>query len=100
MHKETRLAQTTATKIKRKMRNGNFVRDSFRKRSAKKSGHFKFFTVLLLLADLHPHKVLLFLRSRERQKCIENLGSKNMEIKVAKLTLHLINVAEIEVYGN
>ena len=36
------------------------------------------------LADLHPDKVLLFLRSRERQKCIENLGSKNMEIKVAK----------------
>ena len=41
-----------------------------------------------------------FLRSRERQKCLETLGSKNMEIKVAKSTLHLINVAEIDVYGN
>ena len=28
---------------------------------------------------------------------IENLGSKNMEVKVAKLTLHLTNVAEIDV---
>ena len=35
-----------------------------------------------------------------RLKCIENLRSKNMEVNVAKLTLHLINVAEIDVYGN
>ena len=30
----------------------------------------KFFTVSLLLADLHPNKILLFLRCQECQKCI------------------------------
>ena len=44
---------------------------------AKKSGHFKFITGSLLLADLHPDKILLFLRCQEHQKCIENLGQKH-----------------------
>ena len=41
---------------------------------AKKSGHFKFYTVSLLVEELHANKILLFLRYGEEG--IEKLGSK------------------------
>ena len=86
MHKETKLAETSGTKIKRKIRDGNFVLDSFLKRFAKKSGHFfKFLTVSLFLADLHPDKILLFLRCEERWNVF---GVKNMDIKVAEINVY------------
>ena len=51
-----------------------------------------FFMVSLLLVDLHPNKIPLFLRCQE---CVLELGVKNMEIKVAKI---VVDVAEIKVY--
>ena len=63
-----------------------FAGYSLLKLYAKKSGHFNFITVSLLLADLHPDKILLFLRCQEHQKCIENLGSKTWKLRSRKLT--------------
>ena len=63
-----------------------FAGYSLLKLYAKKSGHFKFITVSLLLADLHPDKILLFLRCQEHQKCIDNLGSKIWKLRSRKLT--------------
>ena len=59
-------------------RNGNFVSGTFPKRmkSAKKSAHFKGLKVSLIRADLHPDKILLFLRCQECQKCIKNSEPK------------------------
>ena len=50
--------------------------------------------VSLLLVDLHPNKIPLFLRCQECQKCI-GIGGQNMEIKVVKI---VVDVAEIKVY--
>ena len=61
-----------------------FAGYSLLKLYANKSGQFKFITVSLLLADLHPDKILLFLRCQERQKCIENLGSKTWKSRSRK----------------
>jgi len=46
-----------------------------------------FVTVSLLLVDLHPKKILLFLKCQDCQKCIKDLRrAKIMEIKVAEIT--------------
>ena len=54
----------------------------------KKSGHFEGFSQALILAGLHPYKILLFLRCHEFQKCVENL-------EVPEINAHLINGANI-----
>ena len=48
-----------------------------RRGQAKKYGHFEgFFIVSLSLTDLHPDKILPFVRCQENQKCIKNNGNK------------------------
>ena len=54
-----------------------------------------FFTDVLILANLHTDKELLFLRCQECLKCIENLGPKQWNLRSLKLPPLLINGAEI-----
>ena len=47
-----------------------------------------FFTVSLLLVDFHVDKILLFLTCQECQKCIENLESLIMKVRVAEINVN------------
>ena len=50
-----------------------------------------FVTVSLLLVDLHPEKILFFLKCQDCQECINNLGSKWRKLRLQKLTFEKIN---------
>ena len=52
-----------------------------------------FLTVLLLRADLHADKILLFLRCQERQKCVQNNGNQSRENNVTLTVLIRLNAA-------
>ena len=80
------------------------VRDSFLKRAkgvkGKRSRHFEGSPVSLLLADLHPDLILLFLRCQECRKCVKNLELQQLKLRSRKLTLHSNKGTEININKN
>lgn len=60
-----------------------------------------FFTVSLLLVDLHLDKILLFLRYTSRMsKVYQEFRTEIMETKVVEINAPLINGMEINIHKN
>ena len=81
IHKDTKLVETMGTKLnvlKSEMETLFVVLSLIIGRvSSEEIWPFQgFVTVSLLLVDLHPKKILFFLKCQDCQECINNLGPK------------------------
>ena len=71
--------QSWTYNLKWKLFRGTFTRCTKRIKRRSLANLRGFVTVLLLRADLHADKILLFLRCQECQKCVQNNGNQRQE---------------------
>ena len=100
--KQTKRVETTGAIVKRIIETFYYYFLSLNGSQAKSQEIWPlrgFFTILMILAELHPDKVLLF---RRCQQSVSRVSSqkKQWKFRSQKLTLHLINGEERSVYKN